>query len=595
MTTPEEPKMQTAQIIEMKFSHLEARARDAVKARREEYRTCPWREPTIGEIEDSDPFEPDFDTEEEREDYRNYKPFTEEPRKANGLDVPDDEASDTKAVVAELAKLSPLEFDQVCKHQADFLGVQVSTLRSEVKKARGKSKKSESAPAPTTDISHLEMSAGAIIDSDDVLGLFEKAWAKVVAGEQRNAKLLYLVATSRLFDKCMSAAVKGPSSAGKSQIRTKVLDFMPPEDVVAFSTLSEKALLYTEDDFPHKILSMGEAAGAEEQSLQDYLLRELISEGKLHYPVVQKIGNELVTITVEKNGPVCFLVTTTKAALNPENETRMLSLEIDDSGEQTTVVIDKLAETIGLNAESTVINYEPWRDFQRWLAAGNCAVVVPFARELGQLIPPRSVKLRRDFSQILLAIKAHALLHRARRQLDERGQVVADLEQDYCPVAELMGGIVAEASGTSVSKELQQTIDAVQAATAALSADEGATADKIAKLLKLDKSSAWRRLRVAMNKDYIVNLEQRRGQPGRYRLTSQEVEAEAILPSPEAISERMHIPAKTVQPRNRTRNRQPFERLSDCTTGCTVAPFLQDGDPFASMKDPSLKLQPEED
>ena len=155
---------------------------------------------------------------------------------------------------------------------------------------------------------------------------------------------------------------------------------------------SEKALLYTEDDFPHKILSMGEAAGAEEQSLQDYLLRELIGEGKLHYPVVQKIGNELVTITVEKNGPVCFLVTTTKAALNPENETRMLSLEIDDSGEQTTVVIDKLAETIGLNAESTVINYEPWRDFQRWLADGNCAVVVPFARELGQLIPPRSVK-----------------------------------------------------------------------------------------------------------------------------------------------------------------------------------------------------------
>ena len=63
-----------------------------------------------------------------------------------------------------------------------------------------------------------------------------------------------------------------------------------------------------------------------------------------------------------------------------------------------------------------------------------------------------------------------------------------------------MGGIVAEASGTSVSKELQQTIDAVQAANAALSADEGATADKIAKLLKLDKSSAWRRLRVAMNK-----------------------------------------------------------------------------------------------
>ena len=368
----------------------------------------------------------------------------------------------------------------------------------------------------------------------------------------------------------MSAAVKGPSSAGKSQLRPHLLPFMPPEHVVAFSTLSEKALLYTEDDFPHKILSMGEAAGAEEQSLQDYLLRESLA-GPLHYPVVQKIGNELVTVTVEKNGPVCFFVTTTKAALNPENETRMFSLEVDDSGEQTAIVIDKVAETVGLNAENTVINYEPWRDFQRWLAAGNCAVVVPFARELGQLIPPRAVRLRRDFSQILLAIKAHALLDRDHRQLDARGQIVADLEQDYCPVAKLMGAIVAEASGTSVSKEVQQTIDAVEEATAALSADEGATADKIAKLLKLE-NPAWRRLKVAMNKDYIVNLEQRRGQPGRYRPTSGG-RGRSHLAVPEAIAELMRIPAKTVQPRNRTRNRQVFERLSDCATGCTVAPL----------------------
>ena len=283
---------------------------------------------------DHDQFEPDFDTKEELEAYRNWKPLGEEPRKANGPGVPDEEAPDTKAVVAELAKLSPLEFDQVCKHQADFLGVQVSTLRSEVKKARGKSKKSESAPAPTTDIGQLEMAAAPIIDCTDVLGLFEKAWSKAMAGEQRNARLLYLMATTQLFDKCMSGAIKGPSSAGKSELRQRVLAFMPPEHVVAFSTLSEKALLYTEGDFPHKILSMGEAAGAEEQSLQDYLLRELISSGRLIYPVVQKIGNELMTVIIEKNGPVCFFVTTTKAALHPENETRMVSIEVDDSGEQ---------------------------------------------------------------------------------------------------------------------------------------------------------------------------------------------------------------------------------------------------------------------
>jgi hypothetical protein len=194
-----------------------------------------------------------------------------------------------------------------------------------------------------------------------VLAWFAQSWRKLVAGEEKNAKLLYLVATSRLFSKCMNAAIKGPSSAGKSEIRKQVLEFFPTEDVVSFTTLSEKALLYYQDDFPHKILSMGEAGGTEEQSLQDYLLRELISEGRLRYPVVQKVeGAGMVTVMVEKNGPVVFMVTTTKAALHQENETRILSLEVDDSDKQTKRVLDKVAEIMGMNAEKAVIDYIGW-------------------------------------------------------------------------------------------------------------------------------------------------------------------------------------------------------------------------------------------
>lgn len=166
------------------------------------------------------------------------------------------------------------------------------------------------------DRSKWEASARKIIESKNVLKLFAEEWKRVVAGEEENAKLLYLVATSRLFSQCMNAAIKGPSSAGKSQLRRKVLEFIPPEDIVSFTTLSERALLYFEDDFVHKILSMGEASGADEQGLQDYLLRELMSEGKLRYPVVQKVDKVgLATVVIEKNGPVAFMVTTTKAAL----------------------------------------------------------------------------------------------------------------------------------------------------------------------------------------------------------------------------------------------------------------------------------------
>src|SRR6516165_1381219 len=111
---------------------------------------------------------------------------------------------------------------------------------------------------------------------------------------------------------------------------------------------------------------------------------------------VQKIGNDLVTTTIEKNGPVAFLVTTTKSKLHPENETRMLSLEIDDSEKQTKSVLGKVAQVEGLNLSAAQVDYKHWQDFQRWLELGERRVVVPFAAEMASLIPPAAVRLRRD-------------------------------------------------------------------------------------------------------------------------------------------------------------------------------------------------------
>ena len=53
---------------------------------------------------------------------------------------------------------------------------------------------------------------------------------------------------------------------------------------------------------------------------------------------------------------------------------------------------------------------------------GNCNVTIPYAEVLAQLISPKAVRLRRDFSQIILAIKAHALLHREQRFVDDDGR-----------------------------------------------------------------------------------------------------------------------------------------------------------------------------
>ena len=366
----------------------------------------------------------------------------------------------------------------------------------------------------------------------------------------------------------MNAAIKGTSAGGKSEIRKRLLAFFPPEDIVNFTSLNEKALLYYEGDFSHKILSMGEAAAADEQSFQDYLLRELMSERRLVHRAPQKVGNEIVTVTIEKNGPVVFLVTTTKDKLHEENETRLTSLQIDDSESQTRQVLDMVAQVDGLRDTAT-IDYEPWQNFQRWLAAGECRVVVPFAEVLSKQIPPVAVRLRRDFGQVLSAVKAHALLHRDQRDSDDAGRIIADIENDYETVRKLTAPIVAQGSGVAVSAAMMETIAAVAKATAGMPKEEGADAKVIAKLLKLDRSATWRRLSVACDDGYIVNMEQRRRMPGKYRVTGQEAEPVEILPKAEDLSAKFaHTPPESVHSCNRDEIADISLRDNECKDEC---------------------------
>ena len=344
-----------------------------------------------------------------------------------------------RAKLDALAKLDELDFAQCEKAEAKAFPkgeISVALLRSKVAERRAEqhaiewqqaaAAAAEAAETPEQQTRRLAASAAALIASEDVLAVFEREFEQVFAGERNNARLLYLLGTTRLFNACMHGAIKGTSSAGKSELRTRVLDFFPPEDVVPFTSLSEKALLYM-GDFEHKILSMGEAHESDEIKFQDMLLRELMSEGVLRYPTVQKIEGELVTTTIEKHGPVAFVVTTTRNKLHPENETRMLSLEVDDSEQQTRAVLRMVAQTVGYGrAAKQLIDFTPWHDFQRWLACGERRVIVPFSGTLSQLIPPKAVRLRRDFAQLLRAVMAHALLHRHHRRRNEDGTIKAD-------------------------------------------------------------------------------------------------------------------------------------------------------------------------
>ena len=131
-------------------------------------------------------------------------------------------------------------------------------------------------------------------------------------------------------------------------------------------------------------------------------------------------------------------------------------------------------------------------------------------------------------------------------------------EPDVCgffSIKDLIGHIASEGAGIAVSKEDMETIYSLKIITSDpnMPKDDGAHAHEVGKKLKLDKATAGRRLSRLLNKGFAINLEQKPGRPGKWRLTDHEIEAESLLPSAEEIEAWLaDRNEKSAQPRNRT-------------------------------------------
>lgn len=375
----------------------------------------------------------------------------------------------------------------------------------------------------------------------DILNAFADALTEIgLVGERRAAQLIYLAMVSRLLDKPVSVAVKGPSSGGKSFVVDTALKFFPPTAFYALTAMSDRALAYSNEPLRHRYLVIYEAAGMA-SDFATYLIRSLLSEGCVRYETVEKTESGLASRLIEREGPTGLIVTTTNLRLHPENETRMLSLTITDSSEQTAAVFLALAQ----EGNRTEIDLTPWHALQNWLATGSTEVTIPFADRLAQLIPPLAIRLRRDFRTILMLIRAHALLHRARRLKDNQDRVIATIE-DYAAVRALVADLVAEGVGATVSPEVRETV--VKVAQLLSEEQQEVSNTELQKALKLDKSTISRRVRGALDAGFLKNLEERRGRQARLVLGDPLPVNSDVLPSVEELTGTEVLHGCTVDP-----------------------------------------------
>lgn len=373
-----------------------------------------------------------------------------------------------------------------------------------------------------------------LAQSPDILDTFARDLTRLgVVGEMRAAKLLYLAVTSRLLNRPVSVVVKGPSSAGKSFIVESVLKFFPSEAFYALTAMSDRALAYSKEPLEHRHLVIYEAAGMASE-IATYLIRSLLSEGCVRYETVEKTKDGLAARQIERTGPTGLILTTTSLRLHPENETRMLSLSLTDTQEQTSAVFKALAR----DGSAKNVEMSTWAALQTWIATGPCEVVIPYAERLASLVPPVAVRLRRDFRTVLTLISAHALLHRTQRQTDGNGRIIASI-QDYAVVRALMADLLAQGVETRVKPEIREVVDAV--AQLLFDGREAVGQAELRPLLKLDKSAISRRVAGAIEAGYLKNLEDGKGRPARLVLGDAVPEDADVLPTPDALGGPMEV------------------------------------------------------
>ena len=283
-----------------------------------------------------------------------------------------------------------------------------------------------------------------------------------VAGEHDLRLTLYLVGTSRLLPRPLAAIVQGQSSSGKSYPIEKVASLFPPEAIVHATQMTPQALFHARPgSLSHRWVVAGERSRLENDDKAEATraMREMLSAGRLTKMMPMKVGGEIQTVTIEQEGPIAFVESTTSANIFDEDRNRCVLLTTDERRSQTMRVMRLHA----MIASGKVRSEGPrvvalHRALQRLLERR--AIVIPFAERLAELFELFSdrVECRRAYPQLLAIVQTSALLHQRQRKTDQDGRLIAE-PADYAVAARLLSGPLSRTIGESLSDPARRFLD----------------------------------------------------------------------------------------------------------------------------------------
>jgi hypothetical protein len=197
------------------------------------------------------------------------------------------------------------------------------------------------------------------------------------------------------------------------------------------SSTSATVLSYEGKKLSHKVFYLQElnkSAGS------TYSTRLLISEGRLIREVTVRQGGKLVRRRYVTQGPIAAVATTTEDQLEVDDETRRISIWIDESTEQTRRIIEGV-----WGRSSGVLTPEEekvWHHVQRLLAVrARLPIVFPaWFPSLARLVGCGDLRLRRYAGAFKTACQTVCLI-RSFRKPDEEIERTGKLQVNFIDVA----------------------------------------------------------------------------------------------------------------------------------------------------------------
>lgn len=366
-----------------------------------------------------------------------------------------------------------------------------------------------------------------------------------VAGENALRLTLYLLGTSRLLAKPLAAIVQGQSSSGKSYIVERVASLFPPEGIVMATQMTPQALYHAEQgSLSNRWVVAGERSriNNDDRAEATRALREMLASGRLSKFMPIKVGNEIVTVLIEQQGPIAYVESTTATRVFEEDASRCILLSTDERSAQTKTILRQIARQAKGEVRSErgrIIDRH--RTLQRLLERRE--IVIPYAERIStalELFADRC-HIRRAYPMVLSFIQASALLHQRQRATDAEGRLIA-APLDYevtvrlltAPLDNMIGGGLSEPA----ERFLERLFDAINQKPNPLPVPF--TNDQLRlHLSHLARSTVGNHLSELEEKGYLEATEApsiSRGRPPKaYKPTYRDLSANGILPSLEQL------------------------------------------------------------